>query len=80
MVFGLLANPDAALPELAQAAATAGVAISPQGLDQRCTSTAAGFLESLLAAGKPQMSTTRKADQLQIATLGLVTRTRVEGL
>src|SRR5260370_42152071 len=25
------------------------------------------------------MSTTRKADQLQIATLGLVTRTRVEG-
>ena len=50
MVFGLLANPDAALPELAQAAATAGVAISPQGLDQRCTSVAAGFLESLLAA------------------------------
>jgi hypothetical protein len=50
MVFGLLANPEAALPELAQAAATAGVAISPQGLDQRCTSAAAGFLEDLLAA------------------------------
>jgi Transposase DDE domain len=50
MVFGLLANPDAALPELTQAAATAGVDISPQGLDQRCTSAAAGFLEDLLAA------------------------------
>ncbi len=50
LVFGWLANPDASLPQLAAAAALAGVSITPQGLDQRCTSAAAGFLESLLSA------------------------------
>ena len=50
MVFGLLANPQAALPELTQATAAVGVRISPQGLDQRCTEAAAGFLEDLLNA------------------------------
>jgi hypothetical protein len=50
LVFGFLANPDASLSALTQAAATAGVRISAQGLDKRCTSTAAGFLEQLLAA------------------------------
>jgi Transposase DDE domain len=50
LVFGWLANPDASLPQLAAAAALAGVSITAQGLDQRCTSTAAGFLESLLSA------------------------------
>ena len=50
LVFGWLADPAAALPQLAAAAALAGVSISPQGLDQRCTSAAAGFLESLLCA------------------------------
>jgi Transposase DDE domain len=50
MVFGWLANPQAALPELAQAAAAAGVSISPQGLDQRCTEDAADFLEQLVGA------------------------------
>lgn len=50
LVFGFLANPDASLAALAQAAATAGVRVSPQGLDKRCTSMAAGFLEDLLAA------------------------------
>ncbi len=50
LVFGWLANPDASLPQLAAAAAMAGVGITPQGLDQRCTSAAASFLESLLAA------------------------------
>ena len=44
LVFGWLADPTAALPQLAAAAALAGVSISPQGLDQRCTSAAAGFL------------------------------------
>jgi len=38
------------LPQLAAAAALAGVSITPQGLDQRCTEAAASFLESLLAA------------------------------
>jgi len=50
VVFGWLANPEAALPELAQAAAAAGVPISPQGLDQRCTERAADFLEQLVGA------------------------------
>src|SRR5579871_4992135 len=50
LVFGALANAQAALPELAQVAAAVGVAISPQGLDQRCTEAAAVFLEQLLGA------------------------------
>ncbi len=50
LVFGALANAQAALPELAQVAAAVGVAISPQGLDQRCTEAAAVFLEQVLAA------------------------------
>ena len=50
LVFGWLANPQASLPQLAAAAALAGVSISPQGLDQRCTSAAAAFLEGLLGA------------------------------
>jgi hypothetical protein len=43
LVFGWLADPQAPLSALAQAAATAGVGISPQGLDQRCTESAAIF-------------------------------------
>src|ERR671936_2223753 len=49
LVFGWLANPHASLAALAQAAAVAGVTISPQGLDQRCGE-AAAFLEAVLAA------------------------------
>jgi hypothetical protein len=55
LVFGYLANPQAALPELAQAAAAAGVSISPQGLDQRCTDDAAIFLEQLVGAAIEQL-------------------------
>jgi hypothetical protein len=50
LVFGWLANPHASIAALAQAAAVAGVAISPQGLDQRCTEAAAAFLEEVLGA------------------------------
>jgi hypothetical protein len=50
LVFGYLANPAASLPDLAQAAAAAGVSISPQGLEQRCTEDAAIFLEQLVGA------------------------------
>ncbi len=50
LVFAWLANPQATLEALAQAAAVAGVAISPQGLDQRFTEEAAIFLEQLLSA------------------------------
>jgi hypothetical protein len=50
LVFGWLANPHASIAALAQAAAVAGVAISPQGLDQRFTEAAAAFLEEVLGA------------------------------
>ena len=50
LVFGWLATPQASLENLAQAAAAVGVAISPQGLDQRCTEAAAVFLAALLGA------------------------------
>src|SRR5919201_494402 len=50
LVFGWLANPHASLAALAQAAAVAGVVISPQGLDQRCGEAAAAFLEAVVAA------------------------------
>jgi Transposase DDE domain len=50
LVFGWLANAQASLENLAQAAAAVGVAISAQGLDQRCGEAAAAFLEALLGA------------------------------
>jgi len=50
LVFGLLANPHAALEELAQTAATLGVAVAPQALDQRFTQHAAACLEAVLRA------------------------------
>jgi hypothetical protein len=50
LVFGWLADPQASIAALAQAAAAVGVAISPQGLDQRCTEAAAAFLEEVLGA------------------------------
>jgi DDE family transposase len=50
LLFGWLNNPQATLQQLAQMAGSVGVAISPQGLDQRFTPTAAGFLQRLLEA------------------------------
>ena len=44
LVFGWLANPDATLNELVQAAATLGVVITEQGLDNRFTAQAAECL------------------------------------
>ena len=49
LVFGFLANPLAALEELAQTAATLGVAVSPQALDQRFTEAATRCLERVLS-------------------------------
>jgi hypothetical protein len=48
MVFGWLANGDASLSELQQAAANAGVQITPQGLDSRFTPEAAECLYRVL--------------------------------
>lgn len=50
LLFGWLNNPQATLQQLAQMAGSVGVSISPQGLDQRFTQTAAGFLQRLLEA------------------------------
>jgi hypothetical protein len=50
LTFGWLSNPRATLEELAQTAATVGVAISPQGLDQRFTPQAAACLLEVLRA------------------------------
>jgi len=48
LVFGWLANPEATLSELVQAAATLGVLITEQGLDNRFTAPAAECLRQLL--------------------------------
>jgi len=50
LVFGFLGNPQASLEELAQTAATLGVPITPQALDQRFTPAAAACLEQVLQA------------------------------
>jgi hypothetical protein len=50
LLFGWLNNPQATLQQLAQMAGTVGVAISPQGLEQRFTQAAAGFLRGVLEA------------------------------
>src|SRR3954471_6836087 len=49
LVFGWLANAEATLEELSQTAATLGVSISPQGLDQRFSAEAAACLRAVLA-------------------------------
>lgn len=48
LVLGFLANPQATREELAQTAATLGLTISPQGLDQRMTEEAAACLLEVL--------------------------------
>jgi hypothetical protein len=50
LVLGWLGRPDASLSELAQAAATCGLAISPQGLARRFTEAAADCLRRVLGA------------------------------
>lgn len=50
LTFGWLAHPDASLAQLAQAMTGCGVAITPQGVDQRLTLAAATLLEQVLAA------------------------------
>jgi hypothetical protein len=57
LVFGFQANPQATLEELAQAAATIGVAVTPQGLDQRFTKEAADCLRQVLEATVAQVIT-----------------------
>ena len=55
LVFGFLGNPHASLEELTQTAATLGVSITPQALDQRFTAAAAACLEQVLRAAITQV-------------------------
>lgn len=57
LLFGWLNNPQATLQQLAQMAGTVGVAISPQGLDQRFTQAAASFLQRVLEAAVHEIVT-----------------------
>lgn len=58
VVFGWLANPHATVDALAQAAATVGVAITPQGLDQRFTEAGALCLKRVLEGAVQAVVTT----------------------
>lgn len=57
LVFGWLANPEATYEELAQTAATLGVKITAQGLEQRFTEAAAQGVERVLQAAVQQVIT-----------------------
>jgi hypothetical protein len=50
LVWGFLSNPEASYSELSQSAATLGLDISNQGLEQRFTETAAVFVRRVLEA------------------------------
>jgi len=49
MVFGFLGNPELTYGEMSQSAATVGMAISPQGLEQRFGQAATRFMERMLS-------------------------------
>jgi DDE family transposase len=57
LTFGWLANPQATLEELAQAAGTAGVSVSPQALEQRFTPQATACLLEVLEAAVARVLT-----------------------
>lgn len=72
LVFGWLANPAASLEQLTQSAANLGIKISPQGLEQRFTSTAAHCLQQVLAQALQHL--------IAAAPLGLPLLERFNGL
>jgi Transposase DDE domain len=55
LVFGWLAKPQATLSDLCQGAATLGVEVSEQSLDERFTPEAAALLKEVLAAAVEQV-------------------------
>ena len=55
LVFGWMSNPASTMSELAQTAATVGVHISKQGLDERFNARSAAFMGELLQRGIGQM-------------------------
>lgn len=61
LVFGFQAEPGATYEDLSQSAATVGVAISPQGLEQRFTETAARLVQQVLTCAVEQVIASRPA-------------------
>lgn len=61
LVFGFQAEPNASYEDLSQSAATVGVAVSPQGLEQRFTETAAQLVQRVLACAVEQVIASRPA-------------------
>lgn len=61
LVFGFQANPEATYEDLSQAAAAVGAAITPQGLEQRFTATAAHLVQQALVCAVEQVITSRPA-------------------
>ena len=57
LVFGWLSNPNSTLEELCQSAATVGICISPQGLNNRFTPQAADCLQKVLETSISQVVT-----------------------
>lgn len=66
LTFGWLANPEASLEELTQTAATIGVRITPQGLEQRFTPQAADCLREVVEVAVTQALT---ADPVAVPVL-----------
>lgn len=60
LTFGWLDNPQATLEELAQTAGALGVTITPQGLDQRFTESAANYLQQVLEEAIDQVVTAKQ--------------------
>lgn len=75
LVFGFLGNPQASLEELTQTAATLGVEISPQALDQRFTRAAATCVKQVLDAALTRVIT---ADPVAIPLLARFTAVAVQ--
>ena len=74
-MFGFLGNPQASLEELTQTAATLGVEISPQALDQRFTMAAATCVQQVLDAALTRVIT---ADPVAIPLLARFTAVSVQ--
>jgi len=55
LVFGWLSNPQSTYDELAQTAASVGISITPQGIEQRLTKPAANLLKTTLDASAEQV-------------------------
>lgn len=74
-IFAWMANPISTWEDVSQSAATIGVAISTQGLEQGCPAAAAALLEGVLAAAVQQVIS---ADTVAIPLLARCTHVFVQ--